>query len=943
MRVPIVRRGAMAAIAAIAFFVFDGAYGYAQNTPAAAQGAASVSGTVQDTSGAPVSGASVVLRGSSSYSASTDSKGAFTFASVTPGLYTLSVSRSGYSSALESDIVALAGQTQSITVRLSPASFSSLQTIATVRATGRASMNTSAASVNVVSSQAFADQAQPQVTRVLSQVPGLQISFPSNSSNAASPGSITIPNIRGATSYETASLVDGHPISVGQYGDNVTTFLNTFMFSNVEVIKGPGANAPVVNNAIGGTTNFRTKNPTLTPVAEVAVGVDNHGGTLSNLGFSNTVGKLGFVVDLATNNTTSALNGNNVYFDPSAGNLNGGTLQGNAGSTQLFPTQSFATTQYPLLACCYAISGSLDQVAELLKARYQFSPVTQATVSYLAGVSQADQNGNTSDFTNGQFVPGDPAYSGALKPGPVQVASIFAGALNGETNIEPIFQAEASTALGKNTILARFYNASILRYQFQGTNLNSLDYNFVRLYGVSSGSGNLSATFNGTPSAVGFSDYYEEPESDKLSGGSFEFQHPIGENLLSFSVDRTVARSVDYSVFPGPFYSFNLPPGTWQMLTTYNLRGHFYLTPRLEMTLSDYENTYYSAYPIGCPAGGCNTQAAAVNGTGVQFGSTRNTHNDPRVAFVFRPNPRASMRFAIGSSIAPPFLGLLSQITSTPTYDSTNHVAIEQQSNGNLKPETGFGFDLGADVRLFDADTVFSGDVYQTNLFDRFFAQTIDTGEVCGTTFVCSGGAPAGTPILNQTNGNISNARFQGIELTLKREPLFGFGFNLSGALQRGYYYDLPPGFYCSIPSPNCTPDQNLNVISGENVNGVGIGVGGLSYNGNMRIPYAQGNAEFSYTLRNGAYASIGETYYGHNNSLNEPAFGIAYATLRYPVAPHLTLQLSGDNMFNAYPGILPIYGGGVPIPLYGGGSAATVGNVLGPATYRLILSTKLP
>ncbi len=942
MHVPFVRRGAVAAMAAIALFLSTSAHGLAQDAPVPQRNAV-VSGTVQDNSGSPISGASVVLRGASVYSIASDSKGAFSFANVAPGLYTLSVSHSGYSPALESDIVALAGQLQSISVRLSPASFSSLQTIATVRATGRASMNTSAASVNVVSSQAFADQAQPQVTRVLSQVPGLQISFPSNSSNGASPGSITIPNIRGATSYETASLIDGHPISVGQYGDNVTTFLNTFMFSNVEVIKGPGANAPVVNNAIGGTTNFRTKNPTLTPEAEVTLGVDNHGGTLSNLGFSNTVGKLGFVVDLATNNTTSALNGHQVYFDPSFGNLNGGTLSGNSSQTTLPFTQSSVTTQFPLLACCYAISGSLDQVAELLKFRYQFSPVTQATLSYLSGVSQADQNGNTSDFTNGQFVPGNPAYSGSLKPGPVQVASIFAGALNGETNIEPIFQAEASTALGKNTILARFYNASILRYQFQGTNLNGLDYNFIKLFGVSSGSG-INATFNGAPAAVGFSDYYEEPESDKLSGGSFEFQHPIGENLLSFSIDRTVAKSVDYTIGSSsgqPSYSFNLPPGTWQMLTTYNLRGHYYLTPRLEVTLSNYLNTYMSTYPTGCPAGGCNTQAAAAFGQGVSFSTSRNTHDDPRLGLVFRPNPRASIRFAMGSSIAPPFLGLLSQIASTPMYDPTNHVATVQESNGNLKPETGFGYDLGADIRLWDADTVFSGDVYQTNLFNRFFAQTISTG-VCANTIQCPG-APVGTPILNQTNGNISNARFQGIELTLKREPLFGFGFNLSGALQRGYYYDLPPGFYCSVPSPTCTPDQNLNVISGENVNGVGVGVGGLSYNGNMRIPYAQGNAEFSYTLRNGAYASIGETYYGHNNSLNEPAFGIAYATLRYPVAPRLTLQLSGDNIFNAYTGILPIYGGGVPIPLYGGGSAATVGNVLGPATYRLVLSTRLP
>ena len=109
-----------------------------------------------------------------------------------------------------------------------------------------------------------------------------------------------------------------------------------------------------------------------------------------------------------------------------------------------------------------------------------------------------------------------------------------------------------------------------------------------------------------------------------------------------------------------------------------------------------------------------------------------------------------------------------------------------------------------------------------------------------------------------------------------------------------------------------------------------------------MRIPYSQGYGEVSYTLKGGAYASFGETYFGHNNSLNEPAFGIAHATLRAPVGQYWSLQLSGDNIFRAYPGFLPIYGGGVPIPLVGGGSAATVGNVLGPPTYSLILSTRV-
>jgi hypothetical protein len=209
-------------------------------------------------------------------------------------------------------------------------------------------------------------------------------------------------------------------------------------------------------------------------------------------------------------------------------------------------------------------------------------------------------------------------------------------------------------------------------------------------------------------------------------------------------------------------------------------------------------------------------------------------------------------------------------------------------------------------------------------------------------------GAPGPTvPVFNQTNTNISNARFEGIELSIQRAPPVGLGYNISGALSRGYYYNLPANFYCSfVPTASnpCVPanyDQNLNVISGQNTNGIPVGFYGVSYNGNMRIPYSQGNAEISYTTPSQIYASFGETYYGNNNSLNRPAFFIGYASLRVPVSKTLALQLSGDNIFNTYPGILPVFGAGVPITIASGGSAATNGNVLGPATWRLVLSTR--
>jgi len=938
------RLGRALVLAFAAFFIVQ------MPLPANAQATsatATIKGTVHDETGAPVPDASVILQGAKQYRAATDSAGGFSFDGVTPGVYSIAVTKAGFVTASQSDVAVLAGQSQTLTVQMERVTFSSLRTIASVRVQGSAAINTSAASINSISPQEFVNEGQVQVTRVLSEVPGLQISFPSNSANAASPGSITIPNIRDATSYETASLIDGHPISVGQYGDNVTTFLNSFMFGDIQVIKGPGAESPVVNNAIGGTVNFRTKEPTLNPAAQLLFGFDNRGGSLSNFSYSNTLGKFGFVIDLAGDNNPSALNGKQVYYDPTGGLLGGGTLDGGTGFSNIGNTESQGPSTFGLVACCYTLLGNFDQTAQLYKVRYKFSPSTQITMSYLDSQTTADQNGNTSDFYLGQFAPG-PGYAGSLKPGPIAVANIYPGAYNGEHNIEPIFQAEGSTSIGNDTLLARYYNASILRYQFQGL-VNAPDFNTVSLFGTSTDvNGGLAATFNGNAALVGFNDMYTEPELDKLQGGSIEYQHPFGNSVLTFSADRTISKSTDYSVFPGPFYSFGLPPGTQQTLSTYLLRDQFNVNSRLNITLSNYLNTYKLTYPIGCVDEvdtGCNTQANAQFGQDVFFQTSNITHDDPRIGIVYRPSYNSSLRFAAGSSIAPPFLGLLVQITSTPVYDKQSGVALESQSNGSLKPETGFGWDLGGDYRFRDNVTMLTGDVYLTNLFNRFFGQTINTGLTCDTVSCQSPGGPIppGTPVLNQTNANISNARFEGIELALRRAPQVGLGYTLEGALEKGYYYNLPPYFYCSIPGPGCTPDQNLNVISGENTNGIPVGFYNISYNGNMRIPYSQGNAQISYTWRNGAYAMFGDTYFGHNNSLNEPAFGIAYGALRYPVNQHMSLQLSGNNIFNAYSGILPIYGGGVAIPLADGGTGATTGNVLGPATYQLTLMANLP
>ncbi len=936
---------------------------------AQAANTATIQGVVVDDTGVPVAGVKVQLTGPATYSGTTDSTGAFSITGVAQGVYVLAASKAGYQTASEGNFAVIAGQSENVQIALRRRTFSSLRTIATVSASAQQQFNTSPASVNVVPAQTFVDQAQPQVNRILNQIPGVQNSYPVASANAATAGSNTNVTIRGGASYETTALIDGHPLATGQYGDYVTTFLSSYLFGSIEVVKGPGADAPVVNGAIGGTINFRTADPTLAPTPTALFGFTSHGGSFSAFGVSDTImnDKLGFVVRVATEDDPSPLNGYGAYFDPSYAYPGGNPtpnpyayLTSNSGYGTVPGTSTSYTNATSMLACCYPVTGYYNTVGELIKARYKVSSATTATVSYLGGQSWSDNNGNTGNITYQTFDPslatpasGQPAYSGSLVPGRLYpVDYIFAGGTDALTNNEPIFQGEVSSTVGNDTVLARYYHALVNRDLIEGTLPNALGFNNVDINGIDGYTGTVYSNYS---TLLGVQNFYQEIEDDRLSGLSFQYLHPIGDrDDISFSVDSNNKQSTDYEAespygAPGPTgtpsYIVKVPTGSGQVFTTYLLRAHLYFGNNWTLTLADYYNTYANTFATSCPQNSYGTFECNYDGSNVGFTTTNSSHNDPRVGLVYRPTRDLAIRAAAGSSIAPPYLYLLSGITQgTINYTPGNPYATTTIADPNLKPETAFGYDIGADWRTPNGYLLVSTDLYSTNLFNHFFEQTVNSGLTCTLT-LCPG-VPVGLPLYSQTTINLSSARYQGWELLIRHAPPVGFGFSVGGALQHAYAYNLPPGFYCTLPNTTlakCPADdqQNLNVIEGENFNAGSDAADGASSIVGQNIPYLQGDANVSYTTRNGVYALLGETFYGKNNSLFQPPFGIGYASLRVPINDRIALQVSGDNIFNALNGLIPNYVGGVPIDLANGTKGATTGNVLGPANYRFMFITR--
>ncbi|MDQ2679910.1 MAG: TonB-dependent receptor [Candidatus Eremiobacteraeota bacterium] len=913
----------------------------------------SIAGKVTDSSGAPVSNANVKLSGASTYITATDAKGAFQIANITPGIYSVIVSKPGYNAENEANFAVVAGSSQNLTIALQALTFSSLRSIATVRATGRGTFNASPASVAVIPAQTFQDQAQPQIAHVLNQIPGVVSSLPGV--NGAVPGAITFPNIRGALSFETASLIDGHPISVGRYGDYVTTFLSSYMFGATELVKGPGADAPVVNYAIGGTLNFRTKDPTYKPTGTLSFGTDTFGGYFTNLGYSGTTsnGKFGWVLDYARNSAVSAVDNYQAKWDAGSFTVNpldpvnnyhiGFNDNQNYPSSGVFVDGGLPYNTGTLVACCKPISADYKNDAELLKLRYKLSEATVFTASYLGSQTTADQNANNSSQTPFLFAP-DPAggYSGSLSAGNLLTTNFYLPS-NLETNNEPIFQAEIRTTVGKDTLLARAYSASIARLGVQGpADPNAPVYQTFQLFGTAQDDNGGNHTYNGQYVNVQLdSPYYHQTEIDKLTGYSVQYNHPIGaDNLLSASVDTLNSKTRANTISGGGYTTYSIPDGSGQRFTTAQLRGTFHVGPKLTVSETNYFNMYRSTYPVAC-ATGANCHGDTPN---FVFNTSTTSHFDPRLAVEFRPSNQIAMRFAMGSSIAPPYINLLSQLSTSPYCGSTKSCknASQTLNAGAIKPETAWGYDLGGDYRFKDGATTASLDLYTTTLYNQYLAQTFQNGTCIPdktTKHNCNiGTGPGAVPLFAKANVNLNTARYQGVEFALRRNPVIGWGYEFQGALQKAYPFNLGPCFYSNTPTNCSLQNTNLAILPNSNYNGGGLAdaANGVS---NQNIPYAQGYAELHYNMPNHGYASFGETYYGNNNSLYVKPFFVANATLRYPLANQTSVQVSVDNIFNSNSALFPLQNSGIPISLANGLLGLTQQNTYGPRTIRFVFT----
>jgi outer membrane receptor protein involved in Fe transport len=510
------------------------------SSAALAQATGSVAGVVIDvSSGGALQGATVELLSGEVAKAtvSTDRKGAFSFANVAPGTYSVRTASSQFQTSTSAPFSVAAGEQITLSVDLQPVSTTSMKTIGAVSVQGQ-SVSNSSASTTTISATTFTDQGVLQIQNVLDQLPGVTIEHYDN----GAPGNVTTLAIRGAggfvggtnTGYEVLVLQDGEPLRNGEYGDFDLSSLTPGIYSSIELIKGVGGTSLFGANTIGGTLNLETRDPTKTFGADLIGGFGTWGTSQYDLLVSDTVGKVGWLIDEHEYGTSGYIPAN-FWADFAPYEFSGGCGPPDICALAK-PTQTFTLK------------------SSLYKLRYDFSPTTSLTLAVSDESDYRDQLGllaNSNDSGNDPF--GYPYFYGFPD--------------NYVWNIEPKYSADFHTQVAGGDLILRSY------YQ------------------------TLERVVDGLAGPAAAGGPFETRSVDRLAGDELLYEHAFGNHTLTFGAggngDNYFASELTQT--NPAFFTFNglsVDAAGTQIERSYLLRDEWQATPRLNFSLAGYYSDY---------------------------------------------------------------------------------------------------------------------------------------------------------------------------------------------------------------------------------------------------------------------------------------------------------------------------------------------------------------
>lgn len=820
-------------------------------------GSATITGVLLDRDGGlPISHGTVTLyQGSTAVtSTTTKSNGTFTLANVAPGVYFVAYEALGYGTRRSNDVIVTAGSStdlRTLLARSATATGNNLREIGRVSAASTVGNGTLATSTTIqqnLSSEVLQRQGYTRVGDALNTLPGANITGLSSSV-----GDDLGVDIRGFGSSETEVLLDGHPIGPqGVQGDTFGFQVSpTYAIANTQVTYGSGALGLYGTDAIGGTVDLQTINPTRENHFQVTQGIGYQGRHFSDFQATGSVlnHKLGFALVHANDGTYGPW--------PTQARLQPGLLAGDFSPTNI------ATNTY-------GTSASYALTTDLFKLKYNFSPQTSFEADAFDSNSFDDKTGNGDNcyysygiqFYNAQqasqaspntysigSVTGncpaglvgatfDEKTLSCLTPG--QYASRTTGLTGGgpgpfQEHRFHDYHGRIQTSLGKNTFtldgFGNRYSTDYSRF-VNGGNFDTQFYDETGLL--------LSDDIAGQYNDFGFG-YFVQHQNHTGTFVDNSAPPPLNAGLLSG------AKSII-----GANYAFGI--------RNFFLRDQY--TPR--GPLSFYLNAWLKRDSV--------TQKQTL---------------DPRLSLVFRASNSDVLRLTGGRSDGQPAPELLSGFSFNTDYGQNGNPncgglsSVGGIPNPNLAPETsidyefGYGHRFGGDSvinaaayfafeknRIFPAQfpaTNFPNIAIPTNLLNTFLGRI---NKLCGTTTAALANLSYSQYI------NASTSRYQGVELNGRYRLNRQLYVDYTGDIQSAVNLGTQPQILMSnvllvdgsqiqgIPLQKYAAGLDFSDLHGFEARIDGYYIG--SYNLYNRNPFFYANASFTKEFRRGTSVNIG-------------------------------------------------------------------------------------
>jgi len=294
-------------------------------SPAFASTVATISGTVTDDSGIPISGVSVTASSPSGhYQARSDAHGFFSITGVAPDTYTVSFQRDGYQPQAENGITAFADQVATVNARLVK-SFKTIASVTSRSSTGAFQPGQTADTYSINATQINAIQGNPlniSEKNLIHAMPG--VSYTNGQA----------PSIRGGRSNNVDYEVDGVPYINPYTNANVNQYtMPSFGYQSLQV--SPGSEDSSFGNSGVGTINAVLTRGSYPGRLDVIGGIGGPGflhGLGLGWGTAAPNGKWSNYMSYTAENTAPRYGGN---LEPNS------TLNGSFGTVQLIQNRDF--------------------------------------------------------------------------------------------------------------------------------------------------------------------------------------------------------------------------------------------------------------------------------------------------------------------------------------------------------------------------------------------------------------------------------------------------------------------------------------------------------------------------------------------------------------------------------------------------------------------------